>query len=42
MCFGKGTLAYFGYNNATLENIDGVIGYSYTCIDNGEVVVIYR
>ena len=29
-------------NNTTLENIDGVIGYSYTCIDNGEVVVIYR
>ena len=29
-------------NNATLEIIDGVIGYSYTCIDNGEVVVIYR
>ena len=29
-------------NNATLENIDGVIGYSYTCIDNGEVVVINR
>ena len=28
-------------NNTTLENIDGVIGYSYTCIDNGEVVVIY-
>ena len=27
-------------NNATLENIDGVTGYSYTCIDNGEVVVI--
>ena len=26
---------------ANLENIDGVIGYSYTCIDNGEVVVIY-
>ena len=26
-------------NNTTLENIDGVIGYSYTCIDNGEVVV---
>ena len=29
-------------NNTTLENIDGVIGYSYTCIDNGEVAVIYR
>ena len=29
-------------NNTTLEKIDGVIGYSYTCIDNGEVVVIYR
>ena len=28
-------------NNTTLENIDGVIGYSYTCVDNGEVVVIY-
>ena len=28
-------------NNTTLENIDGVIGDSYTCIDNGEVVVIY-
>ena len=28
-------------NNTTLENTDGVIGYSYTCIDNGEVVVIY-
>ena len=29
-------------SNTTLGNIDGVIGYSYTCIDNGEVVVIYR
>ena len=29
-------------NNATLEKIDGVIGYSYNCIDNGEVVVIFR
>ena len=28
-------------NNTSLENIDGVIGYSYNCIDNGEVVVIY-
>ena len=28
-------------NNATIEIIDGVIDYSYTCIDNGEVVVIY-
>ena len=28
-------------NNPTLENIDGVIGYSYTCTDNGEVVVKY-
>ena len=28
-------------NYTTLENIDGAIGYSYTCIDNGEVVVIY-
>ena len=28
-------------NNATLEKIDAVIDYSYTCIDNGEVVVIY-
>ena len=28
-------------NNTTLEKIDGVIGYSYTCVDNGEVVVIY-
>ena len=25
-------------NNATLEKIDAVIDYSYTCIDNGEVV----
>ena len=29
-------------SNTTSGNIDGVIGYSYTCIDNGEVVVIYR
>ena len=28
-------------NNTTLGNMDGVIGYSYTGLGNGEVVVIF-
>ena len=28
-------------NNTTLGNMDGVIGYSYTGLGNGEVVVVF-
>ena len=28
-------------DNTTLRNMDGVIGYSYTGLGNGEVVVIF-
>ena len=34
------TFAHFRDDNTTLGNMDGVIGYSYTGLGNGEVVVI--